>query len=101
MVWERRPFFWGRKPPKKKGSGGRPEPTSAVMAAQGPGMTETGMRAEMVARMSGYPGSEIAGVPASVTRAMWQPECMRWRSDGMRFFSLCSWRLMRGVEMLW
>jgi 16S rRNA (cytidine1402-2'-O)-methyltransferase len=48
---------------------GSPDTTSAWSTADGPGTASTGMPASMQARTRRKPGSEIAGVPASLTKA--------------------------------
>ena len=68
-----------RKPSKQKRPAGRAESASAVTAAQGPGtaVTSTPLSAQATARSS--PGSDTAGIPASVTRAQFSPARMRSR----------------------
>jgi hypothetical protein len=46
------PFLRGRKPWKCHSSAGRPDATSAVIAAEGPGSTSTGSPAATQARTS-------------------------------------------------
>ena len=60
-----------------RGSGrsARPLVTSAVSTAEGPGSTDTSTPAARAARTRRAPGSEIAGRPASETRAIRSPLC--------------------------
>ena len=71
------PALRGRKPSKKKCSMGRPEATSAQMAADGPGMTSTRSPLSSAASTSLWPGSETPGMPASETKATRSPASMR------------------------
>ena len=48
-------------------------PNRAVITAQGPGTAETGMPASAHCRTKSSPGSEMAGEPASDTRAQTSP----------------------------
>ena len=63
----------GGSPRTRTGRLGRPESTSAASAALGPGTTSTGSPASRQARTSCAPGSEIPGMPASVTTATRSP----------------------------
>ena len=74
----------GRKPSKVNRPVGSPEAARAVMRAQGPGMDTTGAPAWAQARTSSSPGSLMAGVPASVTRAQFSPARMRWSTASPR-----------------
>ncbi len=96
---ERLPFFTGRKPPNENAWTGNPDPTSAVRTADGPGRTVYSMLFSMHARSSLYPGSETAGIPASVIMAMFMPSVAFWMSSGTFFVSLCSWMAMSGLSI--
>ena len=63
----------GRKPSKTNRPVGSPLMTRAVIAALGPGTVSTVWPAAAAARTSRSPGSEMPGVPASVTTATWRP----------------------------
>ena len=97
----RRPLFTGRNPPKKKASLGNPEPTSAVRTALGPGRTVTESPRSRQARMRRNPGSDIPGMPASVTSAMDLPPAISSTNAAVRETSLCSCKLSIGFLMLW
>ena len=56
---------------------GWPEAARAVTRAQGPGMVTTGMPCWAHRATSSSPGSEMAGIPASVTRAQFSPASSR------------------------
>ena len=66
-----------RKPSKVNRPVGWPEAASAVTTAQGPGMGTTGMFSAAHWATSSSPGSEMAGIPASVTRAQLSPASSR------------------------
>ena len=59
----------GGNPQIVNGTSGNPETTAAVKDALTPGIGSTGIRASTHALTSSTPGSEMPGVPASVTRA--------------------------------
>ena len=59
----------GRKPSNTNRPVGKPLTTSAAIAADGPAITETEWPALTAARTSRSPGSEMPGIPASVTTA--------------------------------
>ncbi len=63
----RSPARRGRKPSNRNRSVGNAETMSAAIAADGPGMASTGTPAVTQAATSRSPGSEMAGVPASLT----------------------------------
>ena len=63
----------GRKPSKQNRLVGSPDSVSAVMQAQHPGRDVTGTPAFWHSATSTSPGSEIAGVPASVISAIFLP----------------------------
>lgn len=76
--WERRFFlFMGKKPSKVKRPVGWPEAARAATRAQGPGMGHTGIPRAAHWATSSSPGSEMAGIPASVTRAQFSPASSR------------------------
>ena len=72
-----RPFFWGRKPSKQNFSLGSPELTRAGTNAVAPGRHSTSTPCRTHSLTSIKPGSEMAGVPASETSAMFSPPLMR------------------------
>jgi hypothetical protein len=74
-----------RKPSKQKRCVGRPLTARAAMRAQGPGMGMISIPFSAQSLTSSSPGSEMAGVPASVTSA----PLSRRRSRG-RMSSACS-----------
>ncbi len=82
-----RPFLGGRKPSKQKRSVGNPELTRAGTKAVAPGNVSTSIPAATQARTSKNPGSEIPGVPASVTRAS---VCPPFILSTMRSTTRCS-----------
>ncbi len=49
---------------------GSPLVTSAVRAAQGPGMQTIFIPRDLAFLISSYPGSQILGIPASLTKAI-------------------------------
>ena len=69
---------------------GIPEIEMAATAADGPGTAATRIPAAIAALTRRYPGSEIAGVPASVISATFSPRASRSISAGVRCCSLCS-----------
>lgn len=62
--------LFGRKPKNKNLLVGRPAAESAAMAAEGPGIGTTLNPPARAALTILNPGSEINGVPASLTKAM-------------------------------
>ena len=81
----------GRNPSKRHRWTGRPDATSAVVTADGPGRTSTSRSRFRQARISGYPGSEIAGVPASEISTTLAPRSTCWASWTARSASFPSW----------
>ena len=71
-----------RKPSKVKRPVGWPEAARAATRAQGPGMDTTSTPAWAHRATNSSPGSEMAGVPASVTRAQLSPASRRSRMAG-------------------
>ena len=65
--------FGGRKPLKRNESVGRPLATRADRNAEAPGIGTTGTWCRMASVISRNPGSEIPGMPASVTSAIFAP----------------------------
>ena len=65
----RSPRFTGRNPSKTNRPVARPLTARAVMRAQQPGTAWTGTPLSAHRRTRSSPGSLMAGVPASVTRA--------------------------------
>ena len=86
-----RPFA-GKKPSKQKRPLGRPLLTSAVVAAQGPGMQITSCPAVRAAAASSSPGSLIPGKPASLITARLLPAASNSRNWGRRVRVLCWWK---------
>ena len=72
-------------------SAGKPDATSAVIAAEGPGKTSTSRPAAIAPCTSTKPGSLTSGMPASLTSATVSPARMRSTSSAARWRSLCSW----------
>ena len=70
------------------------------MTADGPGRHVTGRSASIQATTSEYPGSETAGIPASVTTATVSPARTRSMSCGTRPASLCSKKLITRPPMV-
>ena len=73
LIFLLRPFFCGRKPSKQNLSDGKPELTRAGINADGPGRVSTEILSLIHSLTRRKPGSEIEGVPASVTRAKVSP----------------------------
>jgi len=67
------PFCWGRKPSKQNLSQGKPEFTKAGISALAQGKHSTAMPS----RTAKNPGSEMPGVPASLTKATVAPVLSR------------------------
>ena len=65
-----RPFFGGRNPSNTNLSFGNPELTNAGTKAVAPGRQSTSILFSIQALDSKNPGSEIAGVPASLINAI-------------------------------
>src|SRR5688572_10515403 len=74
----------GGNPQIVSGTSGNPDATAAVIAALTPGIGSIGIAADTHASTSSTPGSEIPGVPASVTSAIDWPAPSRERSCGIR-----------------
>ena len=62
-------FFFGKKPMNMKEEEGRPLDTNAVIAAHGPGMQITSNLFDFTFLIRSSPGSQILGIPASLTSA--------------------------------
>src|SRR3989344_5748529 len=72
MIWVRfgpRSHFLGKKPQNKNLLVGKPEADNAAMAALGPGIGLTAQPGCLGGRTILNPGSDINGVPASLTKA--------------------------------
>ena len=69
--------FGGRNPAKRNSAVGRPDATSAASAAEGPGTGITRRPAAAAAAISPAPGSDTAGMPASLTSATAAPDRRR------------------------
>ena len=63
---------------------------SALMAAHAPGTLTISMPLSAASFVRTSPGSDIIGVPASVTMAMLSPESRRRRSSSALALELCS-----------
>ena len=83
----------GRKPRNRKESAGRPETASAVVTAEGPGTDSTLMPFDAQAATSSLPGSLMAGIPASDTRAT-SPSCSACSTGPSRSRQLWSLKLI-------
>ena len=84
----------GKKPSKMNFSAGKPELTKAGTNAVGPGRHSTSILRFTHSRTSKKPGSEMAGVPASVTKAKVSPASMR---SAIRSTTRCSLRMWKAV----
>lgn len=60
---------------------GRPDATRAVMQAEGPGRTVNSSEFSMQSCTRWVPGSDMAGIPASVTSARVLPSCRALMAD--------------------
>ncbi len=78
----------GRKPSKVNRSAGSPERATASVTALGPGMPVTAAPTPSAARTALSPGSEMVGIPASVSRATVSPASSRPASSAARSASL-------------
>ena len=70
---------------------GRPDTARALTKAQAPGMATTGIPWAAHWATSSSPGSLMAGVPASVTRAQSSPASRRAVSSAPRLSPLWRW----------
>ena len=68
------PFLTGKNPSKTNLSLGKPEFTSAGIKAVAPGRQSISISFSTHALTKRKPGSEIAGVPASLIKAMLTPD---------------------------
>lgn len=66
-------LFTGRNPIKENSHVSNPELVRAEINAQAPGIATTSILFFIACLTISNPGSEIAGVPASETRAMFSP----------------------------
>ena len=82
----------GRNPSKQNRSVAKPLETSAASTADGPGITVTVSPALATAAATRDPGSETAGMPASLTSATVRPATTAATTSSIRSTSLCSWR---------
>ena len=85
------PFLTGKNPSNTNLSLGNPEFTKAGTKAVAPGKQSTGMSFSTQALVSKNPGSEIAGVPASLINAMVVPIFNFWIMPCTVLCSLCIW----------
>ena len=72
-------------------SDGKPERINALITADGPGTTVKEMPSLIHICISGYPGSDISGAPASDKSATVSPLLMSLIISSVASFSLCSW----------
>ena len=93
------PFFSGKNPSNTKRSLGKPLLTKAGTKAVAPGKHSTSMLFSTQARVSKNPGSEMAGVPASLIKAIFSPACNRLMMFSTVLCSLCIWWLCMCVEI--
>ena len=92
-------FFTGRKPSKQNLAVASPESVRAQIPAHAPGIAVTGIPLSAHSATRSSPGSDIAGVPASVTRAQDSPDSRRRAICNPRSALLCSKYDTRGREM--
>ncbi len=90
----------GGSPRTRSATSADPEITSAVTAATGPGTADTRKPASSVARTSRSPGSEMPGVPASVTSATSSPATSVSSTSAMRLSSVCSLHTARRAALM-
>ena len=79
-----------RKPSKVKRPVGKPDRARAVAAALGPGTATTSTPASAQRRTRSSPGSLMAGMPASVTKAQLSPASSRSKMRSPLARLLCS-----------
>ena len=83
------PFFTGKNPSKQNRSHGKPEFTKAGTKAVAPGNVSTFKFSFMHSRTNKNPGSEMAGVPASLTNAICLPSFKNLIISANAWCSLC------------
>ena len=83
------PFLSGKNPSKTNLSLGKPLFTNAGTKAVAPGRHSTAILFSTQARVKRKPGSEIAGVPASLINAMVSPAFNREIMVSIVLCSLC------------
>ena len=81
---------FGKNPLKENLSDGKPERINALITADGPGRTVKEMPSLIHLCVSGYPGSDISGAPASDKSATVSPLLMSLIISSVASFSLCS-----------
>mmetsp|Transcript_1664 Transcript_1664/g.5384 ORF Transcript_1664/g.5384 Transcript_1664/m.5384 type:complete len:243 (+) Transcript_1664:185-913(+) len=81
----------GRKPPNRKPVHAKPETDRADTAAQAPGIGTSGTPAAAQRSASTAPGSEMPGVPASLTTATVAPSVASAIIRALAASALCSW----------
>ena len=79
-----------KKPSKVKRPVGKPEIASAVAMAVGPGTTVTGTPRAAHSATRSSPGSEMAGIPASLTSTPFSPANSRAQICSPRCRLFCS-----------
>ena len=84
-------LFSPAKTLKNKTIGGQTAGAQGRCERRGSGNRRDLNPAASASTTSRYPGSEIAGVPASETSAMFSPRTSRSTKRGAWVFSLCSW----------
>ena len=77
-----------------------PLDTSAASTADGPGTTVTARPAAATAAATRAPGSDTAGIPASLTRATVRPAATAATTSSTRSASLCSCSERSGTPVI-
>jgi hypothetical protein len=85
----------GRKPSNINLEEGKPLDTRAVRAAQGPGIQTIFVPLDLASFTRSSPGSQILGIPASLTRATDLPELRSLIILGILVKELCLLKLIR------
>src|SRR3990167_5464949 len=93
----RLPSFLGKYPTKRNLSQGRPERVKAAIAADGPGIDSSLIPARTASRTRWNPGSDINGVPASETKAIFLLFFKSSMTFGVLVFSLKSLKEIAGL----
>ena len=88
-------FFFGRKPSKVNLEEGSPLDTRAVRAAHGPGMQMILIPEDFALLVRFSPGSQILGIPASLTNAIDLSALSSLIILGILLIELCLLKLIR------
>ena len=88
-------FFFGRKPSNINLEEGKPLDTRAVRAAHGPGIQIIFNPLHLTSFTRSSPGSQILGIPASLTKATDFPDFRSLIILGILFKELCLLKLIR------